>query len=87
MGGGMGELFGSDALLGHVLDVGDRQGDAFVLGDRHPRTRPDEVAVAAQVSLVEQIGVGDAQFETGAMRRRRAQVVRVGDLADADADQ
>ena len=62
---------GRAALLGDVLDVGDRQRDALVLGDGDPRAGPDELAVAAQVALVEQVGVGDAELEPGAVGRGR----------------
>ena len=61
------ELFGGAPLLGDVLDVGDRQRHAVVLGHRDPRARPDELAVAAQVALVEQVRVDDAELEPGAV--------------------
>ena len=78
---------GGAALLGDVLDVGDRQRHALVLGDRDPGAGPDELAVAAQVALVEQVGVDDAELEPGPVGGRRPQVVGMGDLADAAADQ
>ena len=43
---------------------------------------PHELAVATEVALVEQVGVGDAELEPGPVRRGGTQVLRVGDLAD-----
>ena len=79
--------FRCPALLRDVLDVRDGERDTLVLGDRHPRAGPDELTVAAQVALVEQIGVGDAQLEAGAMGGGGPQVVGVRDLADRAADE
>ena len=50
--GCVGQL-GGHALLGDVLDVGDRERNAVVLGDRHLGLRPDELAVTADVALLE----------------------------------
>ena len=82
---GVGQPFGGAPLVGDVLDVGDRQRHTVVLGDRHPRARPDELAIAAQVALVEQVRVGDAEFEAGALGGHGPQVVGMRDLADTDA--
>ena len=78
---------GGAPLLGDVLDVGDRQRHALVLGDRDPGAGPDVLAVAAQVALVEQVRVGDAELEPGAVGGGRPQVVGMGDLADAAPDE
>ena len=78
---------GRAPLLGDVLDVGDCKCNAFVLGDGDAGARPDELAVAAQVALVEQVRVGDAQLEPGPVGRRGAQVLGVGDLADGAPDE
>ena len=83
----MGQLLGRHTLLGHVLDVGDRQRHTLVLGDRHPGPRPHERAVTAQVALLQQVRVGDAQLETRPLRGRRTKVVGMRDLADADPHQ
>ena len=87
MGGGPAQLVGDAPLLGDVLDVGDRQRHAVVLGDGDTGARPDEAAVAALVALVEQVGVDDPELEPGAVYRGRLEVVRVGDLADAAPDE
>ena len=73
---------GGPPLLGDVLDVGDGERHALVLGDGDPGAGPHELAVAAQVALVEQVGVGDAELEPGAVGGGGPQVVGVGDLAD-----
>ena len=83
----MGEALGRAPLVGDVLDVRDRQRHAVVLGHRHAGARPHELAVAAQVALIEQIRLGDAEFESGTLRRRRPQIVGMGDLADAETEQ
>ena len=81
------QSLGGPPLLGDVLDVGDGERHALVLGDGDPRPGPHELAVAAQVALVEQVRVGDAELEPGPVRRGRPQVLRVGDLADAAPDE
>ena len=63
VGGRPAQLVGGAQLLGDVLDVGDRQRHALVLGHRDPGAGPDVLAVAAQVALVEQVGVDDAELE------------------------
>ena len=83
----VGEALCRSTLVGDVFDVGDGQRDAVVLGHRHPGARPDELAVAAQVALIEQIRLGDAELEARPLRRRRPKVFRMGDLTDADAEQ
>ena len=85
--GRVAQLLGGAPLLGDVLDVGDRQRHAVVLGERHARARPDELAVAAQVALVEQVRVDDAELEPGALGGRGPQVVGMGELADAVPDE
>ncbi len=87
VGGGVGQSLGRAPLIGDVLDVRDRQRHAVVLGHRHASARPDELAVAAEVPLIEEVRLGDAEFQSGTLRRRRPQIVWMGDLADADAEQ
>ena len=81
------QLLGRAQLLGDVLDVGDRERHALVLGDRDAGARPDVLAVAAQVALVEEVRVDDAELEAGPVGGGGAQVVGVGDLADAATDE
>ena len=87
VGRGPAQLVGDAALFGDVLDVRDRQRHAVVLGDGDACAGPHEGAVAALVALVEQVGVDDSQLEAGTVDRRRLEVVRVGDLADAASDE
>ena len=81
------QLLGGALLLGDVLDVGDRQHRAVVLGERHPRAGPHELAVAAEVALIEPVRVDDAELEPGAVRHRGPDVVGVGELAERVADE
>ncbi len=81
------QLLGGSLLLGDVLDVGDRQHRAVVLGERHPRPGPHELTVAAEVALVEPVRVDDAELEPGAVRHRGPDVVGVGELAERVADE
>ena len=75
------------ALLGDVFDVGDRQRHAVVFGDRHPGAGPDELAVGAQVALVEQVGVGDAERQASPVGLGGAEVVGVGHFTDGATDE
>ena len=81
------QLLGRPALLGDVLDVGDRQHHPVVLGGRHPGAGPDELAVAAAVALVDPERVDDAELEPGPMWLGRADVVGMGELAQRASDQ
>ena len=81
------QLLSGAALLGDVLDVGDRQRHALVLGDRDAGAGPHELAVAAQVALVHEVGVGDAELEAGPVGGCSTEVLGVGDLADAAPDE
>ena len=87
VGRGPAQLLGDSPLLGDVLDVGDGERHAIVLGHCDPGARPDVGAVAALVALVEQVRVDDPELEAGPMDRRRLEIVSVGDLADAAADE
>ena len=81
------QLVGDPLLLGDVLDVRDRQRDTVVLGDRDTRPGPHVGPVAALIALVEQVGVGDPELETGPMDGGRLEVVGMGDLPDAAPDE
>ncbi len=81
------ESLGCDPLVGDVLDVGDRERNALVLGHRHAGTRPHELAVTAQVALLQEIGLGDSQFEPGALCCGGTQIVGMRDLANPHPDQ
>ena len=87
VGRGVGEPGGGEAGLGDVLDVGDREGDPLLLGDRHLGLRPDVLAVAAQVALLDAVAVVDAELDARPLGGGGAQVVGVGDLADRAPEQ
>ncbi|MEZ5298676.1 MAG: hypothetical protein R2697_21065 [Ilumatobacteraceae bacterium] len=84
---GIPELGGRPALLGDVLDVGDRQHLAVVLGGRHAGACPHELAVAPAVPLVDPERVDDAEFEPGAVRLGGTDVVGVREFAECAPDQ
>ena len=83
----MRETLGCDPLFGDVLDVGDRQRDAVLLDHRHLGLGPDELAVAAQIPLLDPVAVVDAELDTRPFGGCGTQVVRVRDLAHRPTEQ
>ena len=81
------QLLRGALLLGDVLDVGDRQHRALVLGERDPRASPHELAVAAEVSLIEAVRIDDAELEPGSVRHGSPHIVGMRELAQRVPDE
>ncbi len=76
------QLLRRATLLGDVLDVGDRQHHAVVLGGRDARAGPHVLAIAAAVALVDPVRIDDAELEPRPVWLGGAHVVGMRELAE-----